>query len=89
MKPNWNELKLSTCLHETGMKITKFSIYSPCQAIFFFRMAFVSMCCSLVPMSTFIPVSSEIPDLCEIPDQAGRVRNFARAGAKYMTLAKG
>jgi hypothetical protein len=54
-KLEW-KLKLSTYLHETGMKITKFSIYFPCQAIFFFRMAFVSMCCSLVPMSTFIPV---------------------------------
>jgi hypothetical protein len=36
VKLEW-KLKLSTCLHETGTKITKFSIYSPYQAIFFFR----------------------------------------------------
>jgi hypothetical protein len=55
-KLEW-KLKLPTCLHMStvGMKITKFSIYSPCQAIFFFRWLFFSMCCSLVPMSRLHP----------------------------------
>jgi hypothetical protein len=42
VKPNQTGMKIEivnmfTCLHETGMKITNFLIYSPCQAIFFFR----------------------------------------------------
>jgi hypothetical protein len=51
VKPEW-KLKLSTCLHDTGTKITKCSIYSPCQAIFFFR--WLLLAC-VVPMSRLQP----------------------------------
>jgi hypothetical protein len=49
-KPEW-KLNLSTCLHETGTEITKFSIYSSCAGNFLFSMAFVSMCCSIVKVT--------------------------------------
>jgi hypothetical protein len=51
VKPEWN-WKLSTCLHETGTKITTFSIYFLCQAICFFR--WLLLAC-VVPMSRLQP----------------------------------
>ena len=42
----------NACFHETGTKITKFSIYSPCQEIFFFR--WILLAC-VVPMSRLQP----------------------------------
>jgi hypothetical protein len=55
---HWDEvksegkLKLSTCLHEIGTKITKFSIYSLCQAILVFRWLLLAY---VVPMSRIQP----------------------------------
>jgi hypothetical protein len=52
VKPEW-KLKLSTCLHETGRrKSQKFLVYSPCQAIFFFR--WLLLAC-VVPLSRLQP----------------------------------
>jgi hypothetical protein len=58
-KLEW-KLKLSTCLHETGMKITKFSIYSPCQAIFFFRWLLLACVVHLFQCQGYIRDRSEM-----------------------------
>jgi hypothetical protein len=51
VKPEW-KLKLSTCLHETGMKITKFQ-FIPLDRKFSFSdgFCFNSMCCSNVKVT--------------------------------------
>ena len=42
-------------IHENDTKITKFSIYSPCQAIFIFRLLLLAcMCCSNVKVTAEI-----------------------------------
>jgi hypothetical protein len=58
-KLEW-KLKLSTCFHETGMKITKFSIYSPCKAIFFFRWLFLACVVHLFQCQGYIRDRSEM-----------------------------
>jgi hypothetical protein len=47
------KLKLSTCLQGAGTKITKFSIYSPCQGILIFR--WLLLACVAIPMSRLQP----------------------------------
>jgi hypothetical protein len=59
MRPRWSQtgmkieiVNMFNLIHETGTKITKFSIYSPCQGIFFFR--WLLLAC-VVPMSRSQP----------------------------------